>query len=312
MNKNDPMKYNFEKLKERVLDTLRFSNVSKQLQKIKGPTICVGSGGSKVVADFAALVLNTKNNCSVKVSDPRDVLYENLAPYKNLFVCSYSGNNHGVNILSSLKIKKHLLTYKEGKKENYNTLSCISTLDKEMSFISLAATLMPMSILLSYYLNKDISDLIEEMFNRVQNQKFVIKNTLLPFEVMSGNDTSSPQVYLDSTFVESGLNTITTHSKYDFCHGRSTLAYTKESNLIYLISNKKELDDLLLTNLENRYSSIITLQSDYEDPIIANFHLTLQVMYLTEYLATKQNIDLSIVNYDKELCKKLYKYTGEM
>lgn len=312
MSKNNPMRYNFEKLKERILDTLKLSNVDKHLQKIKGPTICVGSGGSKVVADFASLVLNTKNNCSVKVLDPRDVLYENLTPYKNLFVCSYSGNNHGVNILSSLKAKKYLLTYKEDKKENFNTLTCSSSLNKEMSFISLAATLMPMSILLSYYLNKDISGLIEEMFSKVQSQNFFIQNTSLPFEVMSGNDTSSAEVYLDSTFVESGLNTLTIHSKYDFCHGRSTLAYTRESNLIYLISSKKELDELLLENLQNRYSSIITLQSDYEDPILANFHLTLQAMYLSEYLATKQNIDLSIVNYDKELCKKLYKYTGEM
>ena len=120
MSKNDSMKYNFEKLKERVLDTLKLTDVNKKISKIKGPTICVGSGGSKVVAEFAALVLNTKNNCSVKVMDPRDVLYENLNPYKNLFVCSYSGNNHGVNILSSLKIKKHLLTYKEDKKENLN------------------------------------------------------------------------------------------------------------------------------------------------------------------------------------------------
>lgn len=312
MSKNDSMKYNFENLKERVLDTLKHTNINKQLKKVKGPTICVGSGGSKVVADFAALVLNTKNNCSVKVMDPRDVLYENLTPYANLFVCSYSGNNHGVNILSSLKIKKHLLTYREEEKENFNNLICHSLLNKEMSFISLAATLMPMSILLSYYLNEDCSSLIEEMFMKVQNESFNVLNTFLPFEVMSGNDTSVPQTYLDSTFVESGLNTITSHSKYDFCHGRSTLAHTRESNLIYLVSRKKELDNLLLENLSSRYSSIITLESEYNDPIVSNFYLTLKSMYLTEYLATKQNIDLSIVNYDKELCKKLYKYTGEM
>ena len=312
MSKNDPMIYNFEKLKERILDTLKLTNLNKQLKKVKGNTICVGSGGSKVVADFASLILNKKNNCCVKVMDPRDALYENLTPYKNIFMCSYSGNNHGVNILSSLKAKKYLLTYKEDKKENFTTLNCRSSIEKEMSFISLAATLMPMSILLTYYLNKDCTDLINEMFEKVEKLKINIQDTHLPFELMSGCDTSTPQIYLDSTFSESGLASITIHSKYDYCHGRSTLSLNQKSNLIYLLSNKKELDDLLLSNLNNRYNDVIILQSNYNDPIIDNFYLTLQAIYLTKYIAESKNIDLSIVNYDKELCKKLYKFTGEM
>lgn len=312
MSKNDSMNYNFNLLKERILDTLNLTNINKQLKKIKGNTIFVGSGGSKVVADFASIVFNSKNNCGTKVMDPRDVLYENLSPYKNIFVCSYSGNNHGVNILSSIKKKKYLLTYRDETKENFINLKCLSSIDKEMSFISLAATLMPMSILLKYYLNKNINNLIEEMFTKIESIEYDIKETSLPFEVISGNDTSTTQTYLDSTFAESGLSDITSHSKYDFCHGRSTLAYTRKSNLIYLISNKKNLDDILLTNLQSRYSSIVILQSPYANPVINNFYLTLQAMYLTQYVALKNNIDLSIVNYDKELCKILYKYQGEM
>ena len=312
MSKNDPMSYNFDRLKERILDTLKLTSIEKTLRKIKGSTICVGSGGSKVVADFASIVLNAKNNCSVKVMDPRDVLYENIHPYKNLFVCSYSGNNHGVNILSSLQIKKYLLTYNKELKEGFITLNCKSLIDKEMSFISLGATLMPMSILLSYYLEKDITNLINDMFEKVKKINYEIIDTDIPFEIMSGNDTSTAQVYLDSTFVESGLDALISHSKYDFCHGRSTLAYTKKSNLIYLLSNKNELDEVLLCNLDKRYQDMIILESDYGDPVINNFYLTLQSMYLTKYLANKKNIDLSIVNNDKELCKILYKYKGRM
>lgn len=312
MSKNEPMNYNFKMLKERIIDTLKLTKLNKELKKIKGNTICVGSGGSKVVATFASAVLNTKNNCCTCVMDPRDVLYENLIPYKNLFICSYSGNNHGVNILSPLKAKKYLLTYNKETKHNFLSLKCKSSLDKEMSFISLGATLMPMSILLSYYLNKDISNLINDMFTKISDIQFTIKNHNLPFEVISGVDTLTAQIYLDSTFVESGLSNITLHSKYDFCHGRSTLAYTQKSNLIYLISSQKELDELLLENLNSRYDSIIILEGTYDDPITNNFYLTLQAMYLAEYIARNKNIDLSIVNYDKELCKKLYKYTGEM
>ena len=108
MIKNDPMDYNFNLLKERILDTLKLTNRNKTIKTIKGPTICIGSGGSKVVATFASSILNTKNNCATKIMDPRDVLYENLKGYKNIFMCSYSGSNHGVNILSNLKIKKYL------------------------------------------------------------------------------------------------------------------------------------------------------------------------------------------------------------
>ena len=62
MSKNDSMIYNFNLLKERILDTLKLTNLNNKLQKIKGPTICIGSGGSKVVADFASVVLKHKNS----------------------------------------------------------------------------------------------------------------------------------------------------------------------------------------------------------------------------------------------------------
>ena len=61
---NDSMNYNFNLLKERTLNTF---TTSRLLKKVKGPTICVGSGGSKVVASFASTLLNTKNNCPTKV-----------------------------------------------------------------------------------------------------------------------------------------------------------------------------------------------------------------------------------------------------
>ena len=149
MSKNAPMSYNFEVLKERVWDTLRLTDLNKEWKKIKGSTICVGSGGSNVVAAYASIVLNTKNKCCTKIAEPRDVLYEDLTNYKNLFICSYSGNNHGVNVLSNLAAKKYLLTY--GSNDNdFRVLKCNSSMEKEMSFISLASTIMPMSILLSY------------------------------------------------------------------------------------------------------------------------------------------------------------------
>ena len=312
MSKNDPMIYNFDILKERVFDTLNLTDVSKELKKIKGPTICVGSGGSHVVATFASTVLNVKNNCPTKALEPRDALYENLKNYKNIFVCSYSGNNHGVNILKDLDAKKYLLTYGEETDSNFKKLKCNSSIAKEMSFISLGATLMPMSILLSYYLDNDCTNLINSLLNYSKKLSFNLNDCDLSYDVISGNDTLTAEKYLDSTFVESGLGNLITHKKYDFCHGRSTLAYTEKRNLIYLIANRNELDDLLLDSLKDRYKNIIVLESSFNDIVIDNFSLTIQAMYLTKALAQAKNIDLSIVNYDKPLCKVLYKYKGRM
>ena len=312
MSSNNPMEYNFSVLKENIINTILVTDVSKKIKSVKGSTICVGSGGSRVVADFASVVLNIKNNCSVKVMEPRDVLYENLECYKNIFMCSYSGNNYGVDVLSSLKVKKYLFTYGDVDKNGYKRLKCNSDAQKEKSFISLGATMMPMSVLLSYSFKRDIYQLIEKMYDDVNKMEFNVKNPNLPFDIITGNDTSTCDVYLESTFIESGLGSVVRHSKYDFCHGRSTLAYTQKRNLIYLIGDRKELDDLLLKDLKNRYNDIIVLESNYKNVILNNYYLTLSALFFTKYLAELKGIDLSIVNYDKELCKKLYTYKGEM
>ena len=309
MSKNAPMNYNFEVLKVRVLDTFKLTNINKELNRIKGNTICFGSGGSNVVAAYASIVLNAKNKCCTKIAEPRDVLYENLENYKNLFICSYSGNNHGVNVLSSLKVKKYLLTYGSND-NNYKILKCNSSIDKEMSFISLGATLMPMSILFKYYINDRVYEYLEKMFSDIK--EYEIDALSYEYDILSGSDTIAAERYLESTFTESGLGSVIVHKKYDYCHGRSTIAYTKKRNLIYLVSNRKELDDLLLDNLKDRYLNVIVLESNYNDIVIDNFNLTIQAMYLTKQIASKKELDLSIVNYDKELCKILYKYRGEM
>lgn len=308
MGQNLPMKENFALLKQRVIDTLNQTKLNKKIEKIKGSTICVGSGGSNVVASFASLVLNKKNQCPTIVLEPRDVLYQNLNNYKNIFVCSYSGNNHGVNVLKDMKLNKYLLTY--GDNEGFNTLKCNSLIEKERSFISLAATLMPMSILLSYYINCD--SFIENIFDKYSKKRFHVKNPNLDFEILSGYDTLTPERFLETTFTESGLSNVIVHKKYDFCHGRSTLSFKNRKNLIYLLGNKKELDDMLLKELKEKYDSIIILKSNHHDLILDNYDLTIQAMYLSKYLARKKKIDLSLVEYDKPLCKKLYKYTGEM
>ena len=109
-------------------------------------------------------------------------------------------------------------------------------MEKEKSFISLGATLMSMSVLLSYYY-KDAKSFISSSIDEVMYKTFNISRDNFDYDVMSGNDTISAERYLDSTFTESGLGNILVHKKYDFCHGRSTLAYKSKRNLIYLVAN---------------------------------------------------------------------------
>lgn len=309
---NDTMQYNFDLLEERILDTLNFTKSVSILKKIKGNTIFVGSGGSMTVACFASQVLNKLNNCPNKVVEPRDVLYENIKSYKNLFVCSYSGTNLGVNALKSLNIKKYLLTYSETKIDSYINFSCYSSLNKEKSFISLAASLMPMSILLSYYLKDRVKNEVQNMLNNAKNITFSNFNYNLDFDLMSGYDTLTPESYLESTFIESALANLTVHHKYNYCHGRSTSNYKNKRNLIYLLTKENELDVLLLNELKTRYEKIIILRSNYNDIILDNYYLTLQAMYFTKYLAEMKNKDLSVVDYDKPLSKALYRYEGNL
>lgn len=123
--------------------------IKETISSIKTPTICTGVGGSNVVSNFASKVLSTKNKCISESVEPRSIIYKNLSRYDNILACSYSGRNFGVETSFNNNLNKYLLSYKP--KEGVNNLTYNSSIEVEDSFISLAATLMPMSILLAYY-----------------------------------------------------------------------------------------------------------------------------------------------------------------
>ena len=78
MEKN--MKINFDFLKERVVDSLDNTDlefIRKELSKIYEPTLFSGVGGSSVVSEFGAKVINAKNGIISVNSEPRDFLYRN-------------------------------------------------------------------------------------------------------------------------------------------------------------------------------------------------------------------------------------------
>jgi len=313
MKKN--MEENFKMLFDRAYGTCLTSDlkkISEELKKIKGPTICVGSGGSRVVADFVSKVLAEKNNILTTTMDPRDLLYnKSVKHYDNIFVCSYSGKNHGVGTALSLNKNKYLLTNSTEEKEGVKLLTYTSKEPKEKSFISLGATLMPIAIMYEYYYSDSFpfGRIMEYLLD--QHYEYEVgenKN----FEIMSGFDTSVASNYLESTIVEAGLGMCTLHNKYDYCHGRTTLGFHHDNTLIYLKAGETELDNLLIDEVKKLYDEIIILEGRRaSDNITNNFDLLVKAMWLTRSIALKQRKDLSGVDYSP-LCRKLYPFKGKM
>ena len=303
------MKVNFEFLKERVVDSLNNTDldyIRNELSKLDKPTLFSGVGGSSVVSEFGAKVINTKNGVVTLNSEPRDFIYRNNNAFRNVIACSYSGNNYGVELSFLKEVRKYLLSNNSFDNDDITYLKYNTTIDKERSFISIGATLIPVSILMDYYLNgknSQMLDYIEEVpFN------FDLESDV--YEIFSGYDTSTASKYLESTMVESGIGIPIVHDKYSYCHGRSTFGINYNGIAIYYNRNT-EFDKMILKELKQYYSIIITIDSKFEDLILDDYQMLIQSMYLTKYIAEKKSKDLSKVEYSP-IVKKLYKYNGQI
>ena len=307
MEKN--MKVNFDFLKARVINSLDNTDlefIRNELSKLNEPTLFSGVGGSSVVSEFGAKVINTKNGIISVNSEPRDFLYRNNGAFRNVIACSYSGNNYGVELSFLKGLRKYLLSSNSFDDSAVTYLKYGATIDKERSYISLGATLIPISILMNYYLdgkNNPMLDCIgESSFN------FDLESDV--YEIFSGYDTSTASKYLESTMVESGIGIPIVHDKYSYCHGRSTLGINYNGIAIYYNRNT-EFDLMMLEELKKYYSMIITIDSKFKDQILDDFQMLIQSMYLTKYIAEKKLKDLSKVEYSP-IVKKLYKYSGQI
>ena len=307
MEKN--MKINFAVLKDRVIDSLDHTDlerIRKELKKLDKPTITSGVGGSSVVSEFASRMLNQKNKIITSNKEPRDFLYENTNGYSNVIACSYSGNNFGVDLSFQNDLKKYLLSNNAFANPEVTYLDYKTTMDKERSFISLGATLIPISILMDYYEDGKQDRILDSM----KETKFLIENKGFVYEIFSGKDTSTTSKYLESTLVESGIGVPIVHDKYSFCHGRTTFGYHNQSTAIYLNRNT-DFDKILLEELKPYYDQILVIDSLFQDPILDDYQMLIQAMYLTKQLAEQKGVDLSKIDYSP-VVKQLYKYSGNI
>ena len=299
---------NFKLLEERVLDSLEktdLERISYELKKINTPTITTGVGGSSVVSNYASKVLSAKNGIIAEHQEPRDMLYKSLSGYDNVLACSYGGKNYGVETSFTNGLNKYLLSRNASLDTSVTSLNYDTSIEPEDSFISLGATLIPMSIMLAYYNDNDVS-LIKEILQTAREYKIDIDKV---YEILTGYDTSTASIYLDSTLAEAGLAVPVLHDKYSLCHGRTTLSYHHDHSLIHLDRNT-ELDRVYKEELPQYYNSVITLEGRYQDPIIDDFYLTYQSILLSKAMAESKGRDLSRMDHSPAV-KKLYRYNGE-
>ena len=307
MEKN--MQINFKYLKERVIDSLEHTDlefIRHELSKINEPTIFSGVGGSSVVSEFGSKVMNKKNGIISINSEPRDFIYRKNNSFSNVVVCSYSGNNYGVELSFLNELKKYLLSNNAFEDKDVTYLKYDTTIDSERSFISLGATLIPVSILMDYYLNGKDNDLVDSI--QEKDFRFEPENDI--YEIYTGHDTSTASKYLESTITESGIGIPIVHDKYSYCHGRSTLNMNYKGVAIYFNRNT-DFDRIMLEELKKYYKTIIIIDSKFEDDILDDYQMLIQCMYLTKYIAEKKEKDLSKVEYSP-IVKKLYKYKGNI
>lgn len=336
----EPTQENFSKLENRIMainDPFlgKFNDVREMLYELiieNKPTLIMATGGSKVVAYYLQLIIErlgfTRIIC--EVIEPRDYFYKaNRDSFGNLIAISASGNTNGIEeVLTSFKGKKYLVC-EEGKDADYEVISWGNELyEKEKSFISLATSLGPITLLLDSTtslnleigpneierINDKIKELLIRSTNKIDKLKLNFRDTFL-VQIMSGYETKASSSVLESNLVEVGLSAPVIHDKGSYCHGRSNLLFRyPNSHMIYLTHALKDLDHFLINSINDDYSNLTIFNTEDLDENIfwKEYYLTLQMYFLSKKIADDKNIDLTMPEYNPRLIKKMYNFKGEM
>ena len=285
------MKYNtmeecFGNLNENIFYSIENTDLDEffaTLDKIDGPTIVTGVGGSSVVATFLAKILREKKHIIATFMSPRDLEYMDLGSYQNVVSCSYSGGNVGVTASFNNNLNHYLLT---GHPKDFAE-NIVYNMKEEMSYVSISATMVPLSLLFLYYTDNNL-DLLKEILDSdidTPSKKDI-------YEVIYGYESQTAATMLDSCFIESGIAACALHDKYNYCHGRINLSRKKMSGVIYFRSNN-ELDEVITDTIPKLYDEITTIDCRYDDTVINDFYLTLISLKFIHAVALNNGVDVS-------------------
>ena len=331
-------KENFDRLESRLLSiNSNLDNINAMREMIYDlvvsgkPTLIMATGGSKVVAYYLRLLLEAEVIC--EVIEPRDYFYKyNKEMFSNLVVISASGNTNGVKeALNDFRGQKYLVC-EHPQDGDYEVISWGNeTYDKEYSFISIASSLGPISMMLDItknlggyriemadYAIKKVNEKIAELLRRSQEKILNLPHSFKDdsiIHIMSGYDTKCSSSALESNLVESGLCAPIIHDKGSLCHGRSNLL-SNGTPIIYLSHDRDDLDTFLLNTISKECGNVYQLNSsdlyDEDDSLWREYYLLLQMYYLSKKIAEDKNKDLTKPHYNPRLIKSLYNYRGNL
>ena len=141
-------------------------------------------------------------------------------------------------------------------------------------------------------------------------EKYSIVQTFQNIEILTDESTKTAAAYLESTAIEANIAPVIIHDKYSFCHGRHTTTHYQNNLIIYLISKKSLLDEMILNVLKEQKKQIVILNAEDEDFIQADFNLTFQALNLLIQIAEQKEIELCNIKY-APFAGKLYHYKLE-
>ncbi len=293
----------FASLGDKIDYALEHSNLEeifRRFDELRGPTLVSGVGGSAIVGTYLAKVLREKRHIIATFAYPRDLICMDVSGYENIIAVSYSGNNIGVDVLKDLPLKKYLFT--GNPKSGFENI--VYRMLPEISYVSISATMVPLSIIALYYRNDP------ELIKTIISKETTISSDNDHYEVMSGYETLTATTLIESSLVESGMATCLLHEKYNYCHGRVNITKVLNSDLIFFKSNS-ELDDTLYNTLSRYYKNIIRIERNYEDDVINDFYCCLIGLKLIRNIALRKDCDISDM---KEIPDNdvLYRFNGKM
>lgn len=332
---SDKAEYNYNKLGERIIGinhpeyakASEIREMIKSIVKSNQPTLIMATGGSKTVAYYLEMILESKG-IICEVIEPRDYTHKkNIERFSNIIVISASGKTNGIeNPLRTFNGKKYLITEKEDSRD-CNVISWgTKEYDPERSFISLSTSLGPITLFLDSIdtiekevskekikrVNNKIKEMLRKNQARIDGLKIDYKDIPL-IQVISGCENKASAATLESNLVETGAIPIIVHDKSSFCHGRSNLIYRNpNSSIIYLQGEERELDDLLIKILSKEYPHFHVFEEDDEDQYWREYSLLLQMYYLSKKVCDEKGIDITQPDYNPKVIKKVYSYRGEM
>ncbi|MDO4197730.1 MAG: hypothetical protein Q4D13_01910 [Erysipelotrichaceae bacterium] len=281
----DSMNDCYTNLNSNILDSIKDTDTDtlfRQLENIQEPTLVTGVGGSSVVATFMAKVLSEKNHIIATYVSPRDIKYMDLSGYKNIISVSYSGRNIGVDVSFDNDLHHYLFT--GNKKEGIDCL--LYKMNEEVSYVSISATMVPLSLLFLYYCNdiKLLKDIISSDIETDSRNK--------NYQVIYGYENRCAAVLLESSFNESGMASCILSDKYNYCHGRLNLSRTDNYDLIYF-NSFKDIDEMMISQLPSHFNSMIIIDKKYDDPVINDYYCSYLSMILIIKIALNHHYDIS-------------------